>query len=106
MAALHGAVALVQMDNVPMLIGQDLNLNVPRILHKLLNKHPPIAKGSPGFAAGLGKGVIELLLCSRLLKRYTQMLLALKRQQQKETSVCFAHGPQDAEQVLMCMPRL
>ncbi len=37
MAALHGAVALAEVDHVAMVIGHDLNFDVPRILEELLH---------------------------------------------------------------------
>ena len=39
MAALHGAIALVQVHHVAMLVRQDLDLHVSRVRHKALCKH-------------------------------------------------------------------
>ena len=45
MAALHGAVALAQMDHVALVVGQYLELDVPRPLQKLLHVHLVVAEG-------------------------------------------------------------
>ena len=43
-AALHGAVALAQVDGVAVLVGQHLDLDVARILQKLLHVHRRVAE--------------------------------------------------------------
>ena len=51
-----------------MLVRQDLDLNVPRLLHVLLDEHPAIPKGSLGFAAGRCKRVFQLLFCTNCVQ--------------------------------------
>mmetsp|Transcript_312 Transcript_312/g.695 ORF Transcript_312/g.695 Transcript_312/m.695 type:complete len:248 (-) Transcript_312:618-1361(-) len=43
-AALHRAVALGKIDDVAVRVRDNLDLNVPRLLHKLLHKDPIVAK--------------------------------------------------------------
>lgn len=45
-AALHAAVALVQVHDVAVVVGEDLHLHVARVLNQLLHKHAAIAKGA------------------------------------------------------------
>lgn len=63
MAALHGAVALIQVHGVALVVGQDLDLNVARVLHKLLHKHRAVAERRPRFGARALKRVLYLRLC-------------------------------------------
>ena len=49
-AALHRAVALVQVDAVAKRIGKHLNLNVARALHVFFSQHLVVAKGADCFA--------------------------------------------------------
>src|SRR3990167_571117 len=56
-AALHGAIALAQVDSILVLVRQDLDFNVARVLEKLLHIHRRVAKGSPSFGLGHGHGV-------------------------------------------------
>ncbi len=51
-APLHGAVALAQVDRVLVLVGQDLDFNVARVLEKLLHVHGRIVECSAGFRLG------------------------------------------------------
>ncbi len=55
MPALHGAVALPEMDDVAVLVGEDLHFDVPRPLDVLLEIDAGIAKR--GF--GLGRGLLQ-----------------------------------------------
>lgn len=48
-AALHRAVALAQPDGVAVLVGQDLDLHVARILQELLHIDFRVAEGTAGF---------------------------------------------------------
>src|SRR5690606_29599903 len=50
--ALHRAVALPQMHDVPVLIGEDLHLDVTRLLDQLLNVDPGILEGLLGLCRG------------------------------------------------------
>jgi hypothetical protein len=51
-AALHGAVALAQVDGVAVLVGQHLDFDVARVLQELLHVDGRIAEGSAGFGLG------------------------------------------------------
>src|SRR5581483_11372778 len=59
MAALHGAVALTQMDDIAVIVGQHLELDVPRPLQKLLHVHLIVAEGRARLRAGDADGVEE-----------------------------------------------
>ena len=63
-AALHRAVALVQVHTLAVRIGEDLDLDVARALHVLFNQHRVVAKAIDGFAlaAGQGLGKVACLL--------------------------------------------
>ena len=50
MPPLDGALALAEMDNVSMFIGQDLHLNVPRVCDQFLNVNLAIAECSQRLA--------------------------------------------------------
>ena len=49
---LDGAVAFAEVDDVAKRVRQDLNLDVVRPSHELLEKEPAVAKGRERFAAG------------------------------------------------------
>jgi len=51
-ATLHRAVALAQVDGILVLVGQDLDLDVARVLQELLHVDRRVAEGSPGFGLG------------------------------------------------------
>ena len=57
---LDGALALEEVDDVAVLVGQDLDLDVAGLLDHLLHVHPVVAEGAPGFAAGTGGGRDEV----------------------------------------------
>src|SRR5674476_1651275 len=61
MPALHGAVALAEMDHVAELVADDLELDVPRTREVLLDVNVAIAEGGERFAAGELKRALELL---------------------------------------------
>ena len=50
MPALNRTVTLVQMNAVAMLVGKDLDFDMPRAGQIALDQHPGIAKGRLGFA--------------------------------------------------------
>ena len=56
-AALHGAIALAQPDGIAVLVGQDLDLHVTRMLQELLHIDFRIAEGAAGFFARHVDGV-------------------------------------------------
>ena len=55
MAALDGAVPLAEADDVALLVGEDLYLNVPRRMDVFFQINGPVAKG--GFALGHGQRI-------------------------------------------------
>src|SRR5947199_5132294 len=55
MPALDRALALAQVDHVAVMVAQDLNLNVTRILHQLLDIHFAIAEGPRSEERRVGK---------------------------------------------------
>ena len=57
MASLHGAVSLTQVDDIPMMVGQDLNLNVPRVLQELLHVDLGVVKGCCRLGLGGVDGI-------------------------------------------------
>ena len=57
MAALHGAIALTEPDGVFVLVGQNLNLDVPGVLQEFLHIDLRIAKGCTGLGLGHLHGV-------------------------------------------------
>ena len=60
-AALHRAVALEQVDAVAMAVAEDLDLDVPRPQHVLLDQHMLVAEGVLGFALARGQRGLEVL---------------------------------------------
>jgi hypothetical protein len=54
-AALDGALALVQVDHVAVAVAQHLDLDVARLLHKLLDEDAVVAKAVAGFVLAAGK---------------------------------------------------
>ncbi|GIW74714.1 MAG: hypothetical protein KatS3mg103_1236 [Phycisphaerales bacterium] len=52
-AALHGAVALEEVDGVAVLVAQDLDLDVAGVLEELLDEDAAVAEGGLGFLLGL-----------------------------------------------------
>ncbi len=61
--ALHAAVALVQMHHVALAVGQDLNLNMTRLLYILLNKHAAVTKGGLCLVTGAIEQVHHFKVC-------------------------------------------
>src|SRR5262249_48808726 len=61
MAALDGAVALEQVDQVAVPITEELDLDVAGARDVLLQEHLGNAEGGAGLAAGLFQGFVELL---------------------------------------------
>ena len=65
-AALQGALALPQVDDVPVLIGEHLHLDVARGEHQPLEEEGVVAEAARGLAAGRGErlrqvcGVVDL----------------------------------------------
>jgi hypothetical protein len=55
--ALHAAVALAQPDGVLVLVGQDLDLDVPWVFEELFHVHGRVAERRAGFAARRLHGV-------------------------------------------------
>ena len=51
-APLHGAIALAEIHRIAMLVGQNLNFNMPRVLEEFLHVHRRIAKSRPGLRLG------------------------------------------------------
>jgi hypothetical protein len=60
-AALHGAVALVQVHQVPADVAQDLHLDVAHALEVLLQEHDRAAERRHRLRAGLRDRVVELV---------------------------------------------
>ncbi len=60
-ATLHRAVALEQVDAVAMAVAEDLDLDVPRPQHVLLDQHVLVAEGILGFALARGQRGLEVL---------------------------------------------
>jgi hypothetical protein len=56
-AALHGAVALAEMDRVAVVVGQHLELHVARVLQILLHVDGVVAEGGAGLGLGQRDGV-------------------------------------------------
>ncbi len=59
-APLQRAVALEQVDAVPMAVGEHLHLDVARRGHVLLDQHPSVAEGALGLAARALESRLEL----------------------------------------------
>ena len=51
-APLHGAIALAQVDRVAVLVGKDLDLDVARVLEKLLHVHRRVVEGRRRLGLG------------------------------------------------------
>ena len=63
-APLDRALALPEMEQVPVGIAQDLDLDVPRVLDELLDEDPVVAETAPGFIATGGESLEGLLITS------------------------------------------
>ena len=63
--ALDRAVTLPEIDDIAVGITEYLNLNVPRTLNKLLNKHPVVTKAIQGFGTAGCKTFKRLLIIVR-----------------------------------------
>ena len=57
MPPLYRALAFAQVDDVAVLIGDDLDLNVARFLHIALNVHVAVAETGHGFGSGSGESL-------------------------------------------------
>jgi hypothetical protein len=55
-AALDGALALRKVEHVAVRVGDDLNLDVSRLVDKLLNEDPIVTKGGGGLGLGEPEG--------------------------------------------------
>ncbi len=60
-AALDGALALAERDDVAVLVGEDLELDVARALDELLHVHVAVAERRRGFAGGGMEEIGQLL---------------------------------------------
>jgi hypothetical protein len=60
-AALHRTVTLKKVNYVAMVVGEDLNLDVPRAKNGLLQEDSGVAKCRIGFAHGFGERCRKLL---------------------------------------------
>ena len=60
-AALHRAIALVQMQNVAVLVTQNLHFDVLGARHVFLEEHRRVAKGAIGLAAGFIEQPLQIL---------------------------------------------
>jgi hypothetical protein len=58
-AALERAVALEQVDRVPVAVGEHLDLDVARALDQALQQHPVVAEGGTRLAAAGGERLAE-----------------------------------------------
>ena len=61
MAALHGAIALEQVDQVAVLVAQQLHLDVAGAGDVFFEEDVGDAEGRAGFAPGLVEGLVELV---------------------------------------------
>ena len=52
MAPLDRAFALAQVNDVAVAVGQDLNLNMARLLDELFDENPVVAETGLGFVGG------------------------------------------------------
>ena len=59
-AALHGAVALVEVQDVAVLVAEDLHLDVLGARDVFLEEHCRVAEGAPGLGLGLIEEVVEV----------------------------------------------
>ncbi len=62
MAALDGALALEEVDDVPVLVAEDLHLDVAGLLEVLLHVEVAVAEGRVGLRAGHLEGRLQFLL--------------------------------------------
>ena len=58
-AALHRAVALAQVDRILVLVGQDLDFDMARVLEELLHVDRRVAEGCAGLGAGHGDRAVQ-----------------------------------------------
>ncbi len=65
MAALDRALALAQMDDVPLAIAQNLDLDMPRLGDEFLEEHPIVAEGRAGFASRALECLAQVALAER-----------------------------------------
>ena len=65
MASLYRTVPFTQVDHIAIGVRQDLDLDVLRVLHVLLDIHGIIAEGLPGLKLGSQEHLLELLLAVR-----------------------------------------
>ena len=61
-AALDGAFALVQVDHVAVAVAQDLDLDMARLLHELLDEDAVVAEGVARLVLASGKALQRLLV--------------------------------------------
>jgi hypothetical protein len=59
--ALHGAVALADVDRVAVAIGEHLDLDVATALDQPLEEHALVAERAAGLALGLGERGLDLV---------------------------------------------
>ncbi|MPN06454.1 hypothetical protein SDC9_153710 [bioreactor metagenome] len=57
MTALHGAVALAQINGIAVLVGHDLDLDMPRVLEELFHVHDRVAERGLRLGTGGGHGI-------------------------------------------------
>jgi hypothetical protein len=62
MAALNTAVSLIHMDVVPMLVSEDLKLDVSGVFNEFLNDHMVVTESSHGLSLSSFKGIREVSL--------------------------------------------
>ena len=60
-ATLDGAFALAQVDDMPVLVAQHLDLDVPGVLDELLHEHAIVAEARLGLRAGKPEALLRLL---------------------------------------------
>ena len=68
MAALDGALALVQVNHIAVAVTDQLDFNMTRFFNKLFNEHAVIAKAVAGFVSATGKAFKGFLV----VKSYSQ----------------------------------
>ena len=59
-AALHRAIAFVEVDNIAVLVSEDLNFDVLSSLNVAFEKNCGVSAGVLGFFLGLGKACLQL----------------------------------------------
>jgi hypothetical protein len=69
-AALDGALALVQIDHIAVAVAQHLDLDVARLLHEFFDEDAVIAKAVAGFVLAAGKA----FKCFLVVERHAQAL--------------------------------